>query len=70
MNIKPEILDREKLDEISPGLGNPIMNVKVSVDENISQENQPPLNESKLLPIMERVEDRIDLLLKHLNESN
>ena len=49
---------------------NPIINVKVSVEEDIRPANQPPMNESKLLPILERLEDRIDLLLQYLDESN
>mgnify|MGYP001198001971 CR=1 FL=1 len=60
---------RQKLDDISPGLGNPVMNVKVSVEEN-EYEVFSLLNESELLIILERVEDRIDSLLKYLDESN
>ena len=41
---------RDRLDQVSPGLGNPVMNVKVSV-EDLEVEDQPLLNESKLLTI-------------------
>ncbi len=60
---------RQKLDDISPGLGNPVMNVKVSVEDSES-EDFSLLNESELLMVLERVEDRIDLLLQYLDESN
>ncbi len=58
---------RERLDSISLGLGNPVVNVKVSVEESQGT-NQIFCDESKLLPILKRIEERLDLLTNYLNE--
>ncbi len=49
---------REQLDEINPGLGNPVMEVKVEVEED---------NNFVLDTILMRIEDRLDLLELYLH---
>ena len=61
---------RQKLDDINPGLGNPVMEVKVSVEEEIDPPQAFSLNESKLFPILQRIEERIDLLKEYLDSKD
>ncbi len=59
-------LIREKLDEITPGLGNPVVNVKISVeDASIQKESLDDSVELKVT--LERIEERIELLDKYLD---
>ncbi len=56
---------RQKLDEVSPGLGNPVMPVQVEVDE------QKPADGSgedmdELINVLTRIESRLDILENYL----
>ncbi len=59
---------RDQLDQINPGLGNPVMEVKVEVD-NSNFKNSAIENDSSLREILLRIEDRLDSLKRHLNET-
>ena len=50
---------REQLDTVSPGLGNPVMSVSVSVDEPTTVEQDGP---DDLLPTLRRIEERLEEL--------
>ncbi len=52
-------LVRNKLDQIIPGLGNPVIEVKVSVKSNYSEQ----LNDTLI-----RIESRLNLLKKYLKD--
>ncbi len=60
-------LIRQKLDEISPGLGNPAFEVEVS-------ETPPETNYyyssdyDTLAPILRRIDDRLNLIKSHLDD--
>ncbi len=60
---------REKLDNVSPGLGNPVMPVKVAVTEeglnDEASQNQDCLNET-----LERIETRLDLLQTYFSDND
>ena len=49
---------REQLDNVSPGLGNPVVSVKVDVEEAQSEVNQL-LNQESLMQCLERIECNI-----------
>ena len=51
---------RDQLDALSPGLGNPVMSVSVSVDE-------PPENQEELLDTLQRIDQRLLALKAHLS---
>ena len=51
---------RDQLDALSPGLGNPVMSVSVSVDE-------PPENQDELLETLQRIDQRLLALKAHLS---
>ena len=56
---------REQLDAVSPGLGNPVMPVSVSVEEPAAvEERQDDLDE--LLPTLRRIEERLEELRRRL----
>ncbi|KGG13352.1 MULTISPECIES: hypothetical protein [Prochlorococcus] len=55
---------RQQLDNVSPGLGNPVKEVKISVEEVALEEKTP------LMPILLRIEERLDLLKAYLDENN
>ena len=56
---------REQLDAVSPGLGNPVMPVSVSVDEpaEVDSLQEDPDN---LLPTLRRIEERLEELRRRL----
>ena len=54
---------REQLDAVSPGLGNPVMSVSVSVDEPATVEQEGP---DDLLPTLRRIEERLEELRRRL----
>ena len=60
---------REKLDNVSPGLGNPVMEVKVSVKTEKDTDNTVLLDDSSLVPILLRIEDRLDQLRLFLKDN-
>jgi hypothetical protein len=48
---------------VSPGLGNPVMPVSVSVDEPVTVEQDGP---DDLLPTLRRIEERLEELRRRL----
>ena len=56
---------RDQLDAVSPGLGNPVMSVSVSVDEPATVEQVGP---DDLLPTLRRIEERLEELRRRLPE--
>lgn len=63
---------REQLDQVSPGLGNPVMPVTVSVEEPVDVTEVPADQSSadderiQLLETLHRIETRLVLLRGHL----
>ena len=65
---------REQLDQVSPGLGNPVMPVTVSVEdpepmeEDAVSADQPSAADERnqLLETLQRIESRLELLRGHL----
>ena len=63
---------REQLDQVSPGLGNPVMPVTVSVEEPVDvtevAADQPSAADERgqLLETLHRIESRLGLLRGHL----
>ena len=55
---------REQLDAVSPGLGNPVMPVSVSVEDPVTVEEIQDAPDD-LLPTLRRIEERLDEL-RHL----
>ena len=56
---------REQLDAVSPGLGNPVMSVSVSVDEpEMADERQDDPDD--LMPTLRRIEQRLEELRRRL----
>ena len=53
---------REQLDQVSPGLGNPVMPVSVSVEEPVAS----PDERSELINALQRIEGRLDELSRRL----
>ena len=56
---------REQLDAVSPGLGNPVMPVSVSVEEPGTLEQRQDDSED-LLPTLRRIEERLEELRRRL----
>ena len=56
---------REQLDAVSPGLGNPVMAVSVSVDEpeTVDEGQDDP---DDLMPTLRRIEERLEELRRRL----
>ena len=56
---------REQLDAVSPGLGNPVMPVSVSVEEpaTVDERQDDP---DDLLPTLRRIEERLEELRRRL----
>jgi hypothetical protein len=56
---------REQLDAVSPGLGNPVMPVSVSVDEpeTVNERQDDPHD---LMPTLRRIEERLEELRRRL----
>ena len=58
---------RDRLDQVSPGLGNPVMAVNVAVDDVVV--NSPdPQDQQILLEGLARIEGRLDALQLHLQK--
>ena len=58
---------RDRLDQVSPGLGNPVMAVNVAVDDVVV--NSPdPQDQQILLEVLARIEGRLDALQLHLQK--
>ena len=53
---------REQLDQVSPGLGNPVMPVSVSVEEPVAS----PDERSELINALQRIEGRLEELSRRL----
>ncbi len=60
---------REQLDQLSPGLGNPVMEVEIDVVENIDFQQDVTLDEQSLMPILSRIRDRLDCLEVYLKQN-
>ena len=59
---------RDRLDQVSPGLGNPVMAVNVAVDDVVV--NSPdPQDQQILLEVLARIEGRLDALQLHLQKA-
>ncbi|HGY5549486.1 MAG: hypothetical protein AB8A37_05030 [Prochlorococcus sp.] len=58
---------RDRLDELSPGLGNPVMAVNVAVDDVVSN-SKAPQEQQTLLEVLSRIEGRLDALKFHLQK--
>ncbi|HGY5533500.1 MAG TPA: hypothetical protein ACN46P_09165 [Prochlorococcus sp.] len=56
---------RDRLDKVSPGLGNPVMAVNVAVDDAVPN-TQEPQDQQTLLEVLARIEGRVDALKFHL----
>ena len=56
---------RERLDQISPGLGNPVMSVQVEVDEPVAPQDSldsDDSDESQLQDVLARIDGRLQRL--------
>ena len=60
---------RDRLDDLNPGLGNPIMSVDVSVEENKPPDLEDEENDS-LLKILSQIEQKLELLEDALDDSS
>ena len=60
---------REMLDQIIPGLGNPVMSVKVSVEEDLSSDSKID-NLEELMKTLTNIEHRLVALEQHLQNNN
>ena len=56
---------REQLDAVSPGLGNPVMPVSVSVDEPKTVDERQD-DSDDLMPTLRRIEERLEELRRRL----
>ena len=56
---------REQLDAVSPGLGNPVMPVSVSVDEPETVDERQD-DSDDLMPTLRRIEERLEELRRRL----
>ena len=54
---------REQLDQVSPGLGNPVMPVSVSVEDPVAS----PDERSELINALQRIEGRLEELSRRLS---
>ncbi len=59
---------RMKLDQIIPGLGNPVVEVKVSVNPK-SVNNEVSFSDTELSNILNRIESRMNSLKMYLDDS-
>ncbi len=60
---------RQQLDEIRPGLGNPIMPVNVEVD-NLEVSNEDLLEKDSLVQVLERIQINLEALEKCLEDDS
>ena len=58
---------REQLDKVSPGLGNPVMQVKVAVDD-ISQQIEEIEDGESLLTVLSKIESDLEILEDFLKD--
>ncbi len=61
---------RERLDEIYPGLGNPVMEVIITEDSNNESCGKDSIEDDVLKDSLERINSRINLLEKVLQSQN
>ncbi len=61
-------LVRDRLDQIVPGLGNPILEVKVSINSN-KNNHVESISENDLVNILNRIESRLNLLKLYIDNS-
>ena len=61
---------RERLDQVSPGLGNPVMPVKVAVNDEMDETAAGTEEDKELQQILSRIEERLDALQAHFPEGD
>ena len=61
---------REHLDQVSPGLGNPVIPVTVDIDEQKTTNIAESCDEEELGKALERIEDRLAVLAVHLEDES
>ena len=59
---------RNQLDEVMPGLGNPIMAVEISVNENNEHTQNLEIKDNDLKLTLERIEENIQLINEMYND--
>ncbi len=61
---------RDRLDQVSPGLGNPVMSVDVSVEQDEVFVDRDISDEESLQKVLQRIEARLSLLEDYLQDKN
>ena len=60
---------REQLDQVNPGLGNPVMSVKVAVDEGVPSNSESEEIDT-LIEVLTNIDERLDLLDNYFNNQS
>ena len=60
---------RKNLDDISPGLGNPIMPVDVSIDDQEITQTEGIKDQEELNILLQRIDNRLEVLGKYLPDN-
>jgi len=60
---------REQLDQFNPGLGNPVMSVKVAVDEGVPSNSESEEIDT-LIEVLTNIDERLDLLDNYFNNQS
>ena len=58
---------RDRLDQVSPGLGNPVMPVKVAVDDEASDVGEI-VDQASLMEVLSNIEDRLGAVDEYLQK--
>ncbi|KGG16911.1 MULTISPECIES: hypothetical protein [unclassified Prochlorococcus] len=61
-------LVREKLDELYPGLGNPVVDIEVSVNPQEVSEEVNSTDQDSLVYILNRIDKRLNLISSYLDK--
>ncbi len=68
---------RERLDQFSPGLGNPVMSVQVAVEDPVSdchdvldESRSPEQEEQQLRDVLERIKQRLQVLESRIEKKS
>ncbi|WP_320666661.1 hypothetical protein [Prochlorococcus sp. MIT 1307] len=59
---------REQLDQVSPGLGNPVVPVKVAIEVTTNPQNEQTLDQESLMQFLDMIEDDMNELEQCLFE--
>ncbi len=62
------LLFRQKLDQIRPGLGNPALDIEFDEESKVSDVSNES-DHNTLLNILNRMNNRVDILQRHINNS-